>query len=80
MNVMVIARGVGGGPSSSGRVDVRGNFAIEPLTPGQYELEARPVGPQNPQQGLLGTPVKQTVSLADGETAKVTLTFGLKAP
>ena len=80
VSLAVIARPVGGGTSSSGsaRVDARGNFAIERLVPGQYEVEVRPISPQSLQAPMSGSGAKQTVSLATGETAKVALTFALK--
>jgi hypothetical protein len=81
VTLAVIANQVGGGTlGGSARVDARGNFLIERLVPGQYELQARPMSQANPQTAVRGTPVKQTVNVAQGETTKVTLTFALKAP
>jgi protocatechuate 3,4-dioxygenase beta subunit len=83
ITLWAFARPLGGGFASGGsaRPDARGNFAIEGLVPGEYEINVQANSMQNPQQaGASGTGVKQNISLAHGETAKVTLTFAVKAP
>ncbi|MEP7271182.1 MAG: carboxypeptidase-like regulatory domain-containing protein [Acidobacteriota bacterium] len=80
--LMAIARPVGGARLfGNGQIDTRGNFTIEGLVPGQYEIEARPMPTlQNQQAPPPGTSVKQTVTVAGGETLKVTLTYVIKTP
>ena len=54
------------------QADARGRFIIENLTAGEYEVLVMAIGP-----GLSG---RQTVTVADGADANVTITLVANAP
>jgi protocatechuate 3,4-dioxygenase beta subunit len=61
------------------RADARGYFVLEGLTPGQYELQGMIsfMGPPPPEWGRRPRSVKQTVEVANGQAAQVTMTLDL---
>jgi len=64
--------GVGADSRRSFAIDAKGNFVIENLGPGDYEVEATAVV-QGPGGGVRRASVKERVSLATGGSAEITL-------
>lgn len=59
------------------QVDSRGRFVIEGISPGDYELTLQAFVPGNPPRRI--PPVKQSVTIANGVEAEVTMTLDLEA-
>lgn len=84
--VTVFARRLDGARSMSGapsRADSRGQFVIEGLAPGEYELEARIniQGPPQPSGVLRRLPqARQRISIANGQVLQVMLTMDVAEP
>ena len=65
---------------NSAQVDARGQFFLEGVIPGTYEIDARvyvPGSTPNTAPGLLGI-TKQQIAVSDGSVINVTLTVSLK--
>jgi hypothetical protein len=63
-------------PSHVGQVDGRGNFIIEGVEAGTYEVIATVITPDRTNQRS----VRQQVSLTAGATTEVTLTLDASSP
>jgi hypothetical protein len=59
-------------------MDSRGNFMIDRLAPGTYELTAMAFLPSSQSSQVLGSSTKQVVNVADGGVTEVTLKIDLK--
>ncbi|MBX3279515.1 MAG: carboxypeptidase regulatory-like domain-containing protein [Acidobacteria bacterium] len=82
----VYARRLGGGRSMGGapsRVDARGQFVIEGLAPGEYELETsiNIQGPPQQPEALRRLPkARQRISIANGQVLQVFLVMDAAEP
>ncbi len=66
-----------GPPNRGAQVDSRGRFLIEGMSPGDYELTLQAFVPGTPPRRI--APVKQSVTVANGVEAEVTMTLDLNA-
>lgn len=76
--LFVLARRAGADPAAvtaSAEVDARGNFVLEGLAAGEYELVLGAGRPGAAGGGLIYSAARQTVRVADGSPSEVTLVF-----
>ena len=77
-------RSDGSSVGGSARSDLRGSFVLEKLPPGQYELVAQPSpssnGPLPPELHRRFAAIRQSVTVANGQTVTVPFTVDLTQP